>query len=109
MAKEKLLRHARTGFYEYQFLWVDETGCNTGFNSVWAPNKREAKRLAKKMESKAGWRWYNGTEYVPVKKPVTTGGHCYYNKGMYLDVKSMYRATMSQSRAMDRLANMMTC
>ena len=108
MAKAKLLKNAR-GEYNYQFNWVDERGITCGFNSVWAPNKREAKRLAKKMESKAGWRWYNGTEYVPVKEPVTTGGHCYYNKGMYLDVKSMYRATMSQSRAMDRLAHMMTC
>lgn len=109
MAREKLLRHARTGFYDYQFLWVNEKGINVGFNSVWAPNKREAIKLAKAMESKAGWRWYNGTEYVPVKEPVTTGGHCYYNEGMYLDVKSMYRATMSQSREMDRLSWMMTC
>lgn len=108
MAKAKLLKNVH-GHYNYQFNWIDETGTTCGFNSVWAPNKREAKRLAKAMESKAGWRWNNGTEYVPVKKQVTTGGHCFYNKGMYLDVKSMYKATAKERDAMDRLSWMMTC
>lgn len=109
MAKGKLLRHAKTGFYDYQFNWVNERGFSVGFNSVWAPNKREAVKLAKKMEKKAGWHWYNGKEYVAVKEQVTTGGHCYYFDGMYVDPKSMYRATLEQSRAMDRLSWMMTC
>ena len=108
MAKAKLLKNVH-GHYNYQFNWVDETGATCGFNSVWAPNKREAKRLAKKMESKAGWRVYNGTEYVPTKEPQHKDGrHCFYNKGMYLDVSSMYKATREQRDAMDRLGWMMT-
>lgn len=106
MAKAKLLKNAR-GEYNYQFNWVNETGITCGFNSVWAPNKREAKRLAKKMESKAGWRWYDGKKYVPVKKQVA--GDCFYFDGMYLDVKSMYKATAKERDDMDRLSWMMTC
>ena len=109
MAKEKLLRQYGTGFYNYQFTWMNERGITNGFNDVWAPNKREAIKLAKAMETKAGWRWYNGTEYVPVKKQVTTDGHSFYHDGMYVNVKSMYRATAKQAAAMDRLGNSMTC
>lgn len=109
MAKEKLLRQYKTGFYNYQFLWKDETGYNNGFNSVWAPNKREAVKLAKKMESKAGWKWYNGNEYVRVAKQPKSEGHSFYDKGMYVDVKTMYKATQSQSSAMDRLGHELTC
>ena len=108
MAKEKLLRQYGTGFYNYQFNWVNERGISNGFNDVWAPNKREAVKLAKAMESKAGWRWYNGTEYVSVKKEVTTGGHCFYHEGMYVNVKSMYKATAKEAAAMNRLGNMMS-
>jgi len=104
MAKEKLLRQYKTGFYDYHFNWIDERGSCIGFNSVWAPNKREAVKLAKKMEAKAGWKWYNGTEYVNVPARVTTGGHCFYDKGMYVHTSSMYRATMSESRTMDQIA-----
>lgn len=109
MAKGKLLRQYGTGFYNYQFNWIDCDGHTTGFNSVWAPNKREAVKLAKKMETKAGWRWYNGKEYVTVPAEVTTGGHSFYNKGMYVDPKSMYKATAKDRDAMDRLSWMMTC
>ena len=109
MAKGKLLRQYGTGFYNYQFKWVNENGITNGFNSVWAPNKREAVKLAKKMESHAGWRWHNGKEYVPVKAEVTTGGHCFYHDGMYVDPKSMYKATAKQRDEMDRLSWMMTC
>lgn len=96
------------GHYNYQFTWMDCEGRTTGFNSVWAPNKREAKKLAKAMEDPAHWAWYNGETYVTVPAEVTTGGHCFYNKGMYLNVDSMYKATREQSDAMDLLAFQMT-
>ena len=97
------------GEYKYQFNWMDCDGSTTGFNSVWASNKREAVKKAKTMENKASWSWYNGQTYVRVPEEVTTGGHCFYNKGMYLDIKSMYKATRKQSDAMDELSWMMTC
>ena len=102
-----LLRNNKNEFL-YQFNWIDCTGMTVGFNSVWAPNKREAKKLAKAMENQAHWAWYNGTTYVTVPAEVTTGGHCFYNKGMYLNVDSMYKATREQSAAMDLLAFQMT-
>ena len=109
MAKEKLMRQYKTGFYNYQFLWMDESGINIGFNDVWAPNKREAVKKAKAMENPAHWAWYNGETYVTVPAKVTTGGHCFYNKGMYVDVKSMYKATYTEARTMDRLGHSLTC
>jgi len=102
-----LLKNVK-GEYNYQFNWVNERGITNGFNDVWASNKRDAVKLAKARESKAGWRWFNGKEYVPVKKQVTTGGDCFYHDGMYVDVKSMYKATAKQAAAMDRLGNMMS-
>jgi len=96
------------GHYKYQFNWMDCDGTIVGFNSVWAPNKREAKKLAKAMENPAHWAWYNGETYITVPAEVTTGGHCFYNKGMYLNVDSMYKATREQSDAMDLLAFQMT-
>ena len=97
------------GEYNYQFNWIDCDGMTTGFNSVWASNKREAVKKAKAMEDPAHWAWYNGKTYVTVPAEVTTGGHCFYNKGMYLDVKSMYKATAKQRDAMDLLSWQMTC
>jgi len=102
-----LLKNVR-GEYNYQFNWIDETGMTVGFNSVWASNKREAVKLAKAMESPAHWAWYNGKTYITVPAEVTTGGHCFYNKGMYVDVKSMYKATAKQADDMNRLGWMMT-
>jgi hypothetical protein len=96
------------GEYNYQFNWVDCEGRTTGFNNVWASNKREAVKKAKAMENPAHWAWYNGSKYVTVPAEVTTGGHCFYNKGMYVDVKSMYKATAKQADDMNRLGNMMT-
>ena len=96
------------GEYNYQFNWVDEDGCNVGFNDVWATNKRDAVKKARAMEDPAHWAWYNGKEYVTVEAEVTTGGHCFYNKGMYVDVKSMYKATAKQADAMNRLGWMMS-
>ena len=102
-----LLKNNR-GEYNYHFNWIDCDGHVCGFNDVWAPNKREAVKLAKAMESPAHWAWYNGTTYVDVPEEVTTGGHCFYNKGMYVDVKSMYKATAKQADDMNRLGWMMT-
>ena len=102
-----LLKNVR-GEYNYQFNWIDETGMTVGFNSVWASNKREAVKLAKAMESPAHWAWYNGKTYITVPAEVTTGGHCFYNKGMYVDVKSMYKATAKQAARMNEIGWMMT-
>lgn len=110
MAKrEKLLKNHK-GEYNYHFNWIDCDGHTTGFNDVWAPNKREAVKLAKKMESKAHWSLYSETErkYIEVDNFVEGAGHCYYNKGMYVDVKSMYRATRSQADRMNEIGWMMT-
>jgi len=96
------------GEYNYQFNWMDCNGHTCGFNSVWASNKREAVKKAKAMENPAHWAWYDGKTYITVPAEVTTGGHCFYNKGMYVDVKSMYKATASQRDQMDHLAFMMT-
>jgi len=102
-----LLKNTR-GEYNYQFNWMDCNGHPTGFNDVWAKNKKEAIKKAKAMESPARWAWYNGTKYVEVPVEVTTGGHCFYNKGMYVDVESMYKATRKQADDMNRLGWMMS-
>ena len=96
------------GEYNYQFNWMDCEGKTTGFNDVWASNKREAVKKAKAMEDPAHWAWYNGQTYVTVPAEVTTGGHCFYNKGMYVDVKSMYKATAKQANRMNEIGWMMT-
>ena len=96
------------GEYNYQFNWMDCDGHSCGFNSVWAPNKREAVKLAKAMETPAHWAWFNGKTYITVPAEVTTGGHCFYNKGMYVNVESMYKATADQRDRMDRLSWMMS-
>ena len=56
-----LLKNHR-GEYNYHFYWVDENGRVTGFNDVWAFNKREAVKLAKKMEKQAQVEVYINTE-----------------------------------------------
>jgi len=96
------------GEFNYQFNWIDENGSTCGFNDVWASNKREAVKKAKAMETKAHWAWYDGSKYVTVPAEVTTGGHCFRMKGMYVDVKSMYKATAKQADAMNRLGWMMS-
>ena len=97
------------GEYNYQFNWIEEGGSTCGFNDVWASNKKEAVKKAKAMENPAHWAWYNGKKYITVPAEVTSGGHCFWNDGMYVDVKSMYKATQKQSDSMDRLSWMMTC
>lgn len=86
----ELLKNTR-GEYNYQFNWIDENGSTVGFNDVWALNKREAVKKAKAMESPAkDYSWGRMT-------------------GMFVDVKSMYKATAKQAADMDRLGWMMTC
>ena len=48
----KLLKNSK-GEYNYHFNWIDEDGIVCGFNDVWATNKRDAVKLAKKMEKPA--------------------------------------------------------
>ena len=84
-----LLKNTK-GEYNYQFNWIDENGSSVGFNDVWASNKREAIKRAKLRESPAkDDEWGRFT-------------------GMYVDVKSMYRATAKEAADMNRLGWMMT-
>jgi|SaaInl1SG_22_DNA_1037389.scaffolds.fasta_scaffold02487_16 hypothetical protein len=110
MAKrEKLWRNVNNE-YNYQFNWIDENGDTTGFNDVWAANKREAVKRAKKMETKAHWSLWSEDErkYITVPNEVKGQGHCFRMKGMYVDVKSMYKATYSQANRMNELGWMMS-
>lgn len=110
MAKREKLRRNSTGEYNYQFHWIDENNNPCGFNDVWAPNKREAVKRAKLMETKAHWSlWVESKrEYVTVPNKVEGKGHCFRMTGMYANVKSMYRATESQADSMNRLGWMMS-
>lgn len=103
----KLLKNSR-GEYNYHFNWIDENGHPCGFNNVWAPNKREAVKLAKKRESKAhSFIWDEKSQkYIDVVDG-TEGSH--RHTGMYVDVKSMRRADAKLRSAMDKLGHMMTC
>lgn len=117
----KLLKNSR-GEYNYHFNWIDCNGRTCGFNDVWATNKREAVKKAKAMETKAGWRAYDVKvgNYVEVKESDvkdTMGNfdynpevykHVFFNEGMYVDVKSMYKATRTQADEMNRIGWMMT-
>ena len=104
----KLLKNSR-GEYNYHFNWMDENGSYTGFNNVWASNKREAVKLAKAMETKAHWSLYEGGEYITVKKEVLGKGHCFRMKGMYVSAESMRKANAELRSAMDSLGHMMSC
>jgi len=76
---------------------MDKDGMYCGFNDVWAPNMKEARKRAKKMESPA-------REFVSENHP-EWGSY----KGMYINPKSFKKATMEASKEMDRIANMITC
>ena len=95
------------GEYNYQFNWVDEHGVYCGFNSTWAINKREAIKNAKARETKAHWALYDGKQYVWVPEEVIGGAHCFRMEGMYVDVKSMYKATAKQRNRMDEIGWML--
>tara|TARA_B110000503_G_scaffold136486_1_gene218861 strand:+ start:2883 stop:3209 length:327 start_codon:yes stop_codon:yes gene_type:complete len=107
MTREKLWRNV-SGEYNYQFNWIDESGATCGFNDVWAPNKREAVKKAKLRETKAHWALYDGKKYVTVSEEVKGEGHCFRMKGMYVNVKSMYKATSSQADSMNRIGWMLS-
>ena len=102
-----LLKNSR-GEYNYHFNWMNENGSVTGFNNVWATNKRDAVKLAKKMESQARWMVYDQEvrQYVPAD--ANTEGAQYF-EAMLVKVDSMYKATQKQADAMDRISWMMTC
>jgi len=106
----KLMKN-RSGEYNYQFHWMDEDGRYVGFNDVWAPNVKEARKRAKEMNSPAHWSLYDAAQgtYITVPEEVQGQGHCYYNKGMYANPKSFKKATYEMSRAMDRIGNMLSC
>lgn len=99
------------GEYNYQFNWVDVKGNYVGFNDVWAANKKEAIKKAKEMETHARWCVYDPEvgKYVEVENKVDNGQHCFYNEGMYLDVKSMRKATREKADEMNRLGWMLSC
>ena len=101
-----LLKNHR-GEYNYHFYWVDENGRVTGFNDVWAFNKREAVKLAKKMEKQARWLVYDRESREYVEVPAGTEG-AHYFEAMLVKVDSMYKATAKQADVMNRLGWMMT-
>jgi len=85
----KLLKNSK-GEYNYHFNWIDEDGSVCGFNDVWATNKRDAVKLAKKMEIPAeDYSWGR-------------------MKGIFVEVKSMYKATPKQASSMDRIGWLLT-
>jgi hypothetical protein len=84
------LAKSSNGDYNYQFHFVDEKGHYCGFNDVWAPNKKEAIRLARLMESPA-----RDSQWGRLK-------------GLYVDVKSLKKATWEKITSMNILGNMMT-
>jgi len=105
----KLLK-STNGNYNYQFRWMNENGTDVGFNDVWAPNMKEARKEAKLMETKAHWAlWDDGSnKYITVPNEVRGSGHCFRMKGMYINPKSFYRATAEDSRRMNRIGNMLS-
>jgi hypothetical protein len=101
-----LLKNAY-GEYNYHFNWVNEKGHVTGFNDVWATNKREAIKLAKKMERQPRWSKWDETVRCYVDVDASTNGATYI-EAMLVHVPSMYKATRKQADDMDRLGWMMT-
>jgi len=79
MAKYEKLLKTKDGEYNYQFNWLPDQNGNTGFNDVWAKNKKEA---IKEIERR-----------FPGSKP---------------NLKTMYKATQTQADEMNRLGWMMT-
>lgn len=103
----KLIKN-NVGEYNYHFNWMDEEGRSTGFNDVWAPNKPEAIKRAKARETEAHWALYVDRDYVTVPNEVKGEGHCFRMKGMYVNVKTMRRATRELADSMNRLGWMMS-
>jgi len=80
MAKYEKLLKTKDGEYNYQFNWLPNKYGDTGFNDVWAKNKKEA---IKEIERR-----------FPNSRP---------------NLKTMYKATQTQADEMNRLGWMMTC
>jgi hypothetical protein len=106
----KLMKNQK-GEYNYLFNWMDENGITCGFNDVWAPNMKEARRRAKLDESPAHWSLYDEElrKYITIPEKVEGQGYCYRNKGMYIKPNTFRKATYKSSAMMDRIANMLTC
>ena len=102
-----LLKNYR-GEYNYHFYWVNENGHVTGFNDVWAFNKREAVKLAKKMEKQPRWIVYDEVARKYVEVDASWPG-AEYVEAMLVHVPSMYKATRKQADDRNRLSWMMTC
>ena len=93
------------GENNYSFKWMDEDGKYVGFNDVWAPNMAEARKRAKKMESKSKWLIYD----VIINGNVVKNGGKEWYKGMFINPKSFKRSTYESSARMDKIAHMITC
>ena len=87
---------------------MNEKGHVTGFNDVWATNKREAIKLAKKMERQPRWSKWDASAGCYVDADASTNGAMYI-EAMLVHVPSMYKATRKQADDMNRLGWMMTC
>jgi hypothetical protein len=106
----KLSKNSK-GEYNYFFNWQDENGSPTGWNDVWAPNMRLARKEARKMETKAHWSLWDADShnYITVPKKVIGKGHCFRMSGMYIIPESFKKQTFEYSCKMDRIATMITC
>ena len=95
--------------YIYTFSWMDEDGSYCGWNDVYADNVKEARKEAKKMETKAHWSLYDSKlrKYVTVPEEVTGKGHCFRMKGMYINPKSFKKTSVEQHFENHRIASMM--
>ena len=95
--------------YIYSFTWIDENGEYCGWNDVQADSMREARKEARKMETKAHWALYDSTigKYVTVNEEVTDGEHCFRMKGMYINPKSFKRISVEKWFDQHRMADMM--
>jgi hypothetical protein len=95
--------------YIYSFTWMDENGDYCGWNDVQAESMGEARKEARKNETKAHWALYDSNvgKYITVPNEVKGEGHCFYNKGMYIDPKSFKRTSMERHLENHRMAAMM--
>lgn len=93
----------------YTFSWIDEDGHYCGWNDVYASNMKEARKIAKRGETKAHWALYDSEirKYVTVPKEVKGKGHCFRMKGMYIDPKSFKRTSIEKHIENHRIAAMM--
>ena len=91
------------GEYNYGFNWIDETGSPVGFNDVWAPNMKEARRKAKLRESKPKWITY---DIIDTKGVVSESKEWF--KGMLISPTSFKKLDYKTSSDRDRIGWLMT-